>query len=103
MPSRPPSLRQRPRAKAWATTRKSRQARGYGREHELMRERVLQEEPLCRPCKDQGRISQAVIADHIIPLSEDGTGDRENYQGICKPCHDEKTAIEAKRAKARAR
>lgn len=66
-----------------------------------MRERVLQEEPICRPCKEQGRVTQAVIADHIIPLGEGGTGERDNYQGICEPCHDVKTAIEAKRAKSR--
>ena len=101
MPSRPPSLKQRPRRKAWTSTRKSRQARGYGRAHELMRERVLIEELLCRPCEKQGRVTQATIADHIKPLAEGGTGDRENYQGICKPCHDAKTAAEAKRAQAR--
>lgn len=66
-----------------------------------MRERVLIEEPLCRPCEKQGRVTQATIADHIKPLAEGGTGDRENYQGICKPCHDAKTAAEAKRAQAR--
>jgi 5-methylcytosine-specific restriction protein A len=103
MPSRPPSLRQKPRAKAWATTRKSRQARGYGRDHELMRAQMLSEEPLCRPCKKQGRITQATIADHLKPLSEGGTGDRENMQPICKPCHDEKTAAESLRARARRR
>ncbi|MBA4092407.1 HNH endonuclease [Sphingomonas sp. VDB2] len=101
MPSRPPSLKQKPRAKpkAWASTRKSRQERGYGREHDLMRAVVLREEPLCRPCQARGRITPSTIADHIKPLSEGGTGDRENYQGICKPCHDAKTAQEATRAR----
>lgn len=101
MPSRPPSLNQRPRAKAWTSTRKSRQARGYGREHELMREQVLMEEPLCRPCQAQGRVEPSTIADHIKPLAEGGTGERSNYQGICKPCHDAKTADEAQRARRR--
>lgn len=105
MPSRPPSLKQKPRAKAkaWASTRKSRQERGYGREHDLMRAVVLREEPLCRPCQARGRVTAATIADHIKPLSEGGTGDRENYQGICKPCHVAKTAEEAARAKLRHR
>jgi len=101
MPSRPPSLKQRPRAKAWATTRKSRQERGYGREHELMRAAVLSEEPLCRTCHKQGRVTQATIADHIKPLSEGGTNDRENYQPICHPCHVAKTAEESARARSR--
>ncbi|WP_395391584.1 HNH endonuclease signature motif containing protein [Novosphingobium sp. BL-8A] len=101
MPSRPPRINKRPRAKAWRTTRKSRQARGYGRQHEIMRAIVLREEPLCRPCQEEGRISASTIADHIKPLAEGGTGDRENYQGICAPCHRIKTAAEAKRAQAR--
>jgi len=99
MPSRPPSLNQKPRAKAWASTRKSRHERGYGREHDRMRKIVLREEPLCRPCQARGRITASTIADHITPLSEGGTGDRENYQGICEPCHDLKTAEEAARAR----
>lgn len=103
MPSRPPSLKAKPRTKAWASTRKSRQERGYGREHDLMRAVVLREEPLCRPCQAAGRVTASTIADHIKPLSEGGTGDRENYQGICRPCHDTKTAGERARAKARMR
>lgn len=101
MPSRPPRINQKPRAKAWRTTRKSRQARGYGRQHEIMREIVLREEPLCRPCQAEGRVTAATIADHIKPLSEGGTGDRENYQGICRPCHHMKTKAESERAKGR--
>ncbi|WP_313434401.1 HNH endonuclease signature motif containing protein [Novosphingobium sp.] len=66
-----------------------------------MREIVLREEPLCRPCQDEGRVSASTIADHIQPLAEGGTGDRSNYQGICQPCHHIKTAAEAKRAKGR--
>ena len=99
MPSRPPALKAKPRRKAWATTRKSRQARGYGREHELMRKIVLNEEPLCRMCLEQGRATPATIADHIIPLSEGGTSDRSNYQGLDAECHRIKTATEAARAK----
>ncbi|WP_311267467.1 HNH endonuclease signature motif containing protein [Sphingobium sp. WCS2017Hpa-17] len=99
MPSRPPSLKQKPCAKAWASTRKSRHERGYGREHDIMRAIVLREEPLCRPCLARGRTTPSTIADHIKPLSEGGTGERDNYQGICKPCHDAKTAEEAARAR----
>ncbi|GLV21982.1 hypothetical protein TomMM35A_18350 [Sphingobium sp. TomMM35A] len=48
-------------------------------------------------------MTPSVIADHITPLSEGGTGDRDNYQGICHPCHQAKTAAEAQRARARRR
>ena len=30
----------------------------------------------------------------MIPLSAGGTEDDENLQGLCKPCHDEKSARE---------
>lgn len=99
MPSRPPSLNAKPRPKAWTSTRKSRHQRGYGREHDIMRAIVLREEPLCRPCHLRGRLTPATIADHIKPLSEGGTGERDNYQGICVPCHTAKTAEEAARAR----
>ncbi len=105
MPSRPPSLRARAAKPArklsnW-TKRKSRQARGYGRAHDLMRAQVLRDEPLCRICTKAGRIEPTTTADHIVPKSEGGTDDRENYQGLCGPCHAVKTAAESKRARAR--
>lgn len=104
MPSRPPSLKQRsrsPRKPSNWSKRKSRHERGYGRAHELMREQVLREEPLCRPCTAAGRVAAAVIADHIVPKAEGGSDERGNYQGICKPCHTAKTARESARAKVR--
>lgn len=106
MPSKPPSLRPRkvPAARkltSWSTTRKSRQARGYGRAHELMRAQVLREEPLCRACAAVNRIAATEVADHITPKAEGGTDDRENYQGLCTPCHRVKTAAESARARKR--
>lgn len=105
MPSRPPSLRARPKGARkpsnWSK-RASRQARGYGRAHDVMRARVLTEEPLCRPCLEATpqRITPATIADHRIPKSQGGGDERENYQGICDPCHVVKTAREAAEARA---
>lgn len=104
MPSRPPALRAKPRAKPSNWTRKvSRHDRGYGSDYDRMRARVLREEPLCRPCDAQGFVTASVTADHIKPLAEGGTGDRENMQGICSACHKAKTALEAARAKKRRR
>ena len=82
---------------AWPTT--SRQSRGYGRAHEKMRERVLSEEPLCRECLKHRRNTPTKIADHIVPKAEGGGDERANYQGLCEPCSDEKTAAEAARAR----
>ena len=56
---------------------------------------VLLSEPLCRPCRKQGRIVGAVQVDHIVPLSEGGElSDRSNLQPICADCHKEKSALE---------
>lgn len=104
MPSQPPTFRPKAapqrRTKGWASTsRESRQARGYGRAHELMRARVLVEEPVCRICAAAGRIAASTIADHITPKAEGGTDDRSNYQGVCAPCHRAKTAEEAARGR----
>lgn len=63
------------------------------------RQRVREEEPLCRICLDEGRTAATTEVDHKLPLSEGGTNDRSNMQGLCKPCHDAKSAAE--RAEAR--
>jgi len=86
-------------------SRKSRQERGYGRAHELMRESVLQEEPLCRACLDMKppRYTPSTIADHVVPKAEGGGDERENYQGLCAECSRIKTAREARRGSRRAR
>lgn len=107
MPNRPPPLRPAspgPKSSNWSR-RGSRQERGYGRAHDLMREQVLREEPLCRAClaKDPPEIARTEIADHIIPKAEAGSDDRDNYQGLCRPCDVVKTARESARARARKR
>ncbi len=66
-----------------------------------MRKRILIEEPLCRTCLAFGRVTPTVIADHIKPKAEGGSDERENYQGLCKPCSDAKTAQESTRARSR--
>jgi 5-methylcytosine-specific restriction protein A len=95
MPSRPPLLKQKPRAKAWATTRKSRQARGYGRDHERMRELLLRDVVLCEECARNGIVTPGAIADHIVPLAQSGTSDRSNYQLLCRPCDRAKLAADS--------
>lgn len=86
----------------WSKHR-SRHDRGYGRAHDLMRERVMREEPLCRACAAAGKVAATTTADHVVPKSEGGSDDRSNYQGLCTPCHRAKTAAEAARSRAAAR
>ena len=69
-----------------------------------IRAEVLAEEPICRVCKERGKITKrsiSTICDHIVPLFEGGLEIRSNYQGICKEHHDEKTARESARAQGR--
>jgi 5-methylcytosine-specific restriction protein A len=78
----------------WDHGGKTRQQRGYGREHELIREELLRTVVLCEQCKRKNppRITAGHIADHIIPLAKGGTGDRSNYQLLCRDCAAEKDA-----------
>lgn len=96
MPSRPPSLGNKPRrvGHGWQHTRTA-EERGYGREHRAIRKQVLVEEPLCQICRAKGIVAATTIADHVVPLSRGGRTVRSNYQGLCGPCHKAKTAAEA--------
>ena len=66
--------------------------RGYGWRHQQMRERLKREVILCEECTRHGRVTAGTIADHIIPLAKGGTGDRSNYQLLCKACAEAKDA-----------
>lgn len=61
------------RSKAWTTTRAA----------------VLREEPLCRRCASQGRVTAAVIVHHLTPLREgwELRLDRSNLEPLCRTCH----------------
>ena len=79
-------LQPRPKRVAWAHGGKTRQQRGYGRAHELMREHLMREVILCEECTRNGRVTRGEIADHIKPLARGGTSDRSNYQLLCRAC-----------------
>ncbi|HEY0062981.1 MAG TPA: HNH endonuclease signature motif containing protein [Telluria sp.] len=59
----------------------------------LDRERIKRRDcGQCQVCKRPG-----YIVDHIVPLWEGGSDADTNKQLICKPCHDEKSKVEAAR------
>jgi 5-methylcytosine-specific restriction protein A len=70
-----------------------------GRKLQALRASIFRTNPLCAECERQGFVSQSQELDHIIPLFEGGTNQRENMQGLCKACHKLKTQAEAKRAR----
>jgi 5-methylcytosine-specific restriction enzyme A len=50
----------------------------------------LRRHPLCRYCEELGRLTIATVVDHIVPHKEDRAlfWDSDNWQSLCKPCHD---------------
>lgn len=55
-----------------------------------LRAQRLAVEPLCRMCRDDGRVTVANVCDHIRPHKGNRAlfFDFANTQSLCKPCHD---------------
>ena len=70
--------------------------RGYDSRWQRERELYLRKNPLCVKCKAKGKITPARVVDHIIPHRGDPLlrWDRNNWQALCKDCHDTKTGNE---------
>ena len=70
--------------------------RGYGRDWSKARRLFLQDEPLCRRCAERGLLVAATVVDHITPHKGSAAlfWNRDNWQPLCKRCHDRKTVSE---------
>lgn len=70
--------------------------RGYDSRWRKARITFLRENPLCVVCHANGILTPATVVDHIIPHKGDKNlfWDVDNWQALCKPCHDRKTATE---------
>lgn len=64
--------------------------RGYGWQWQKIRLVILAQEPLCRFCKEAGRITMAEEVDHID--GDSFNNDQENLRPLCRPCHLKRTA-----------
>ena len=64
--------------------------RGYGAAWRRLRLAILRRDPICRACN----VSASEEVDHIVPKKRGGQDTMENLQGLCKPCHSRKTALE---------
>ena len=51
---------------------------------------------LCQACKAKGRTAVGVAVDHRVSLWANGTDEDSNKWLLCQPCHDLKTAAEAR-------
>jgi 5-methylcytosine-specific restriction enzyme A len=69
-------------------------SRGYNEKWRQAREAYLREHPLCAKCRENGRLEPATVGDHVKPHKGDPNlfWNRENWQPLCKRCHDAKTA-----------
>ncbi|WP_320442607.1 HNH endonuclease [Ruminococcus turbiniformis] len=76
--------------------RKTTSEKGYGSRWQKARAVYLQSHPLCARCLAKGRYVKATVVDHIIPHRGDRKlfWDRDNWQALCKSCHDSKTMTE---------
>lgn len=82
--------------------RGSRHERGYGTAWDKQRKVILaRDKGLCQPClrKTPPKFTPANTVDHIRNKEEGGTDDEANLQTICKTCHQDKTAEEARRGR----
>lgn len=70
--------------------------RGYDSRWRKSRDAYIVKHPLCVRCEDQGVLNKAEVVDHITPHKGNKTlfWDRDNWQSLCKRCHDIKTATE---------
>lgn len=74
------------------TPKRNRHGRIEGRRGVALRKARLANEPLCRICLDNDRVTAATVPDHIIPLAKGGADTDDNIRCLCDPCHDEVTA-----------
>ncbi len=68
-------------------------ARGYDARWHEARRLFLKRYPLCKRCLKYGKITPATVVDHIVPHRGDMLlfWDQDNWQGLCRQCHDQKT------------
>lgn len=76
--------------------RPSASTRGYDSRWRKARAFYLAKHPLCVICYEKKRLTPATIVDHIQPHHGDAVlfWNESNWQALCKPCHDRKTAAE---------
>ena len=80
-------------AKLHTGDRSSAFERGYSHRWQMARKQFLANHHLCVECESAGIITLATVVDHIRPHRGDEVlfWDENNWQPLCKKCHDRKT------------
>jgi 5-methylcytosine-specific restriction protein A len=96
MPQAAQTLSQIKNATRPKDNRPSASRRGYGTRWKKYRTFYLTSHPLCVKCDQMNIIKPATVVDHREPHKGNMAKfwDQTNHQGLCKPCHDTKTATE---------
>ena len=86
----------RAESRALDLRRGSSSERGYSYKWQQARKGFLRAHRLCVMCESHGEVVAATVVDHITPHKGDKAlfWQRSNWQPLCKPCHDSKTATE---------
>lgn len=68
--------------------------RGYSRRWYKMTKEFREANPFCVLCLKEGYSVAATVVDHIVPhrKNQELFSDPNNWQALCKTCHDLKTA-----------
>lgn len=55
----------------------------------------LMDNPLCEVCREAGRLKEASLTDHLIPIEQGGDRfDDRNLMSMCHRCHNRKSGKE---------
>ena len=84
--------------------RPSAYARGYTGEWRKARMYYLKRHPTCTHCRSEGVLTMSQVVDHIEPHKGDMAlfWDEDNWQSLCVPCHNIKSAREGREAQSNA-
>lgn len=74
-------------ARAQEVRRGTRQQRGLGRDHEILRAQTLREEKHCWICGEGPRPNDPLEADHVTARANGGTNVRSNYRAAHASCN----------------
>ena len=63
-----------------------------------LRQNFLVEHPFCMECWKSGKLTEATVVDHIIPIKQGGPAlEEDNLQALCASCHGSKSIREGSR------